>query len=239
MKNADKIKSWIRKTKAATYIWAVLLALLGILMLMRPGAVITVVCALIGIVLLVFGAILVIRFATKGRERRETMSLVTLVLGFLLIVVGFYILRNPLILAGIAGMLLAVYLTVYGLIKLVRVLRLPARGFSWWWLSLAGALLTLIFGIIFLLQPLSGPELIIRLAGLALIYAAVISVIFSARAGKVMQDTGERIQGAINTFEDEMSRQTGKDLYGKEIIDGTAEVTESETVVNDHNEDNK
>ena len=86
----------------------------------------------------------------------------------LVLVAGIYILRHPLSLASILGVLLGVLLTAQGLGALGDVLRLR-RGGGLWVPGLVLSILTMVFGLILIFSPLTSSRIVMTVVGLVLI----------------------------------------------------------------------
>lgn len=81
------------------------------------------------------------------------------------LLVGLYIMRNPLSLASILGVLLGALLTVQGLGALADALRLRRNG-AIWGFSLVWACVTLIMGLILIFSPLTTSRIVMSITGL-------------------------------------------------------------------------
>ena len=86
----------------------------------------------------------------------------------LVLVAGIYILRHPLSLASILGVLLGVLLTAQGLGALGDALRLR-RGGGLWVPGLVLSILTMVFGLILIFSPLTSSRIVMTVVGLVLI----------------------------------------------------------------------
>ncbi len=84
------------------------------------------------------------------------------------LMIGFYILRNPLALASILGVLLGVLLTVQGLGALGDALRLRRNG-QIWVFGMVWAGLTLAMGIILIFSPMTTSRIVMTIVGLIMI----------------------------------------------------------------------
>lgn len=86
----------------------------------------------------------------------------------LVLAAGIYILRHPLSLASILGVLLGVLLTAQGLGALGDALRLR-RGGGLWVPGLVLSILTMVFGLILIFSPLTSSRIVMTVVGLVLI----------------------------------------------------------------------
>ena len=98
----------------------IFLAAAGLILLIWPGAAMALICRLLGLMLLIYGIVMLVHnLKFKSASFRTGL----LVLSCILIIIGVSILGNPLSLVRIFGTLLALFLIVYGLFSLYRMIR--------------------------------------------------------------------------------------------------------------------
>ncbi len=88
------------------------------------------------------------------------------------LVIGIYILRNPLALASLLGILLGALLTVQGLGALGDTLRLRRNG-QFWVLGCVMSGLTLIMGLLLIFSPMTTSRIVMTLVGIIMIVCGV------------------------------------------------------------------
>ena len=84
------------------------------------------------------------------------------ILGIILIIFGALITGNPFFLVRISGTLLALFFLIYGLISLVRQIRVEGQRSGRWLFGMAGAVFELIIGILLLAAPVSASAAVLR-----------------------------------------------------------------------------
>ena len=203
-------------------VWLVILVVVGLLLLIRPDAAMTVICRVIGGMVMIFGILQLIRFAMSGMDGIPGVDLPALFLGILLTVVGFYIARSPEVLVSIAAVIVAIFLLTHGVFSLAQMLRLHLVRDAIWWISIIGSAITVILGLVFLFAPLESSKVAMQIAGLALIYAAFAGFLLALKAGNTVKTAGERVSATVQDVQDEYERRTGVDAYGQEIVDEDA-----------------
>ena len=205
--------------------WLIILVVVGLLLLIRPEAAMLVICRVIGAMVMLYGFILLIRFALSGFDSVPGVELPSLFLGILLTTVGFYIARTPEILVNIVAVILAIFLLTHGIFSLVQMLRLKFVRDVICWISLVGSALTIVFGLIFLFAPLEGSRFAMQIAGISLIYAALAGFLLALRAQQAVKHVGDRVGATVREVQDEYERRMNVDEYGREIIDEDDVVT--------------
>ena len=223
--------------------WLIILVVVGLLLLIRPEMAMLVICRVIGAMVMLYGFILLIRFALSGFDSVPGVDLPSLFLGILLTTVGFYIARTPEILVNIVAVILAIFLLTHGVFSLVQMLRLKLVRDVIWWIGLVGSALTIIFGLIFLFAPFEGSRIAMQIAGIALIYAAFAGFLLALRAQNTVKNVGDRVSATVQDVQDEYERQTNVDPFGREIIDEedviTVDVNTSDGNTSDGNTNNE
>lgn len=212
----------IKKKLLAVNIWSLILLIVGIFLLVRPESTLFVICRLLGVAMIVIGALLI---ASYINMRGEPVAAGALAGGVILAAFGIFILARPDVIAAFAGILFAVILISYACGQFVEMSTLRTFHDDRWYLCLIGGIVTLILGIVFLFHPMRLTSVLVQIAGAAMIYAAICGFVFHKRTADFaseVHDAAEEFRRAEDEFEDEMTGRPHYDENGQEIIDGTA-----------------
>lgn len=212
----------IKKKLLAVNIWSLILLIIGIFLLVRPESTLFVICRLLGVAMIVIGALLI---ASYINMRGEPVAVGALAGGVILAVFGIFIVARPDVIAAFAGILFAVILISYACGQFVEMSTLRTFHDDRWYLCLIGGIVTLILGVVFLFHPMRLTSVLVQVAGAAMIYAAICGFVFHKRAADFasrVHDAAEEFRRAEDEFEDEMTGRPHYDENGQEIIDGTA-----------------
>ena len=212
----------IKKKLLAVNIWSLILLIIGIFLLVRPESTLFVICRLLGVAMIVIGALLI---ASYINMRGEPVAAGALAGGVILAAFGIFILARPDVIAAFAGILFAVILISYACGQFVEMSTLRTFHDDRWYLCLIGGIVTLILGIVFLFHPMRLTAVLVQVAGAAMIYAAICGFVFHKRTADFaseVHDAAEEFRRAEDEFEDEMTGRPHYDENGQEIIDGTA-----------------
>ena len=160
------------------------LCLLGIMLIAFPEfstALLGIVC---GIMLILFGIVKLIGYFSKDLYRLAFQY--DLIFGTILIAVGIVTLVNP-------GSVLNFICIANGLIILadgISKVRIAAEskrfGIKQWWLILASAIITGIFGLILMLRPAESRRIMMILLGVTLILEGILSFVTVITAVKII-----------------------------------------------------
>lgn len=212
----------IKKKLLAVNIWSLILLIVGIFLLVRPESTLFMICRLLGVAMIVIGALLI---ASYINMRGEPVAAGALAGGVILAVFGIFITARPDVIAAFAGILFAVILISYACGQFVEMSTLRTFHDDRWYLCLIGGIVTLILGIVFLFHPMRLTAVLVQVAGAAMIYAAICGFVFHKRTADFaseVHDAAEEFRRAEDEFEDEMTGRPHYDENGQEIIDGTA-----------------
>lgn len=149
---------------------------LGLILLINPDGAISVVCRILGWMMVAVGLFFVGIFVTDKKNR--DFGTILMVLGFG--GCGAFLVKNPLVLAVGTGKIIGILLGIWGVSSLVRASRVRESGGSYILRYVFGCV-TMVAGIWLLIAPMTPSRLIFALVGLWLIGAAA-AKLFSLRS---------------------------------------------------------
>ena len=158
---------------------AVLLILLGLILLFKPGGTLDFFCKILGIVLLVLGAVKALQFfITKDKSNKRVPSLLV---GAIQVIFGIWLLANPgffiSFLPTVAGVVIA-----YGaIISIIQAIKAKKAGASGATLAIICSAITLLLAIIVILHPVAISAIMIQLIGMSLIVEGITLLVALSR----------------------------------------------------------
>lgn len=170
---------------------SVLQILLGVILLTNPDFGSTVIATIIGWGLLILGGLALV----YGILNWHGVSALWLVVSVLVAAVGIYVLRRPLMLAKLLGILLGAYLICQGVSTLRSALELRHAGYGYS-ANTALAVLLLVFGAILVFLPLTTSRVLMILAGLVMLVCGIINLVVRLRANKKLHNSSPDIVDA-------------------------------------------
>lgn len=159
----------------ALMVIGVILAVFGILLLLSPAAVGSAVVQLVALILIVTGTIQLLHSLRSGTRTQRTISVI---LGAIVAGVGVLVWLNPELGSGFLTALLMIFFVVNGLWKLSSALRFR-RFAGWIWLLVSGLVSLVFVWLLWVQWPLSGAWAIGVLVGLDLLMAGVALIVLS------------------------------------------------------------
>ena len=168
----ETIESGVRNNKVN----GIIMIILGLIMLLWPGAAMKIVCIVIGVVLIAMGGIRLLTYFNgrkRGIENQSdlTIGIIEVIVGIALIIISGFFISVFFILAGMAMLYLC-----YRMFRQAYELR-QIRG-SAFFMSLGVGIIVLVLGILMIINPVGTATFIVQLAGVAMIIAGL-AMLFS------------------------------------------------------------
>jgi len=161
----------IKKLKMYTLCVTFIYVIIGLIMLLNPKFMLDAVNYIVGILVLTYGVIYIVRFL--GKNTINTFSKFNLLAGLLCVVFGAYILLNPTLLSSIIPFSAGILLLVDGIGKLKDSLEFKKMGYLRWWIGLVVAIIFIGMGIFMVIKAFEVSELIVRIIGGVFIFDAI------------------------------------------------------------------
>ena len=158
----------------------ILFSLLGSYALFRPGMTIGALAQVVGIFVILDGILSIIAGIMGDVPSRGWV----IVRGVLEILVGAFVFANPLIVAGVTATFLVSVLAfsaiLSGVLEIVAAIQDRKQIEGEGWLILGGAM-TVLFGVVLLISPLSFGLFMVRVLGAFAIFSGVSLIVFAFR----------------------------------------------------------
>ena len=137
--------------------------IMGLILLLWPATSMLVICRGFGVVLLLFG---VIKLAINGwASRNEWVAYSEVSSCVIAALLGLLLLIRPQMFIAILPMLLGMLITVDGVMRLQSVLALRRARYGRWWLALISAAVTLMLGVLLMINPFEGMAMAVAVMG--------------------------------------------------------------------------
>lgn len=162
---------------------AIVTVVIGLLLLLAPGGVVSTILKLIGWALLIVGGFMILSCMWNGHRSHQAVgdSLALVVIGLVVFLLGLWIVRNP-------GNVVSIAVTGVGLVLLLHAIndigyavdarKVMAQG----WLSAAiSGGVTLILAVMILLNPFGTAMSVIRIAGICLLIDGIGDLLMANR----------------------------------------------------------
>ena len=168
---------YMKRYEKRTIVSSILMAVIAILLIIEPETMLNTVMLILGIGILIDGLISVIVYIFTNKEQRAFSN--SLVEGTLALVIAVLILTNKKIMISIIPIIIGSWIIIKSIVKLQLALSIRSINEKSWILLMISAIITLVLGIIILVNPFSTMVTITVLGGILLLATAVIDIIDS------------------------------------------------------------
>lgn len=158
----------LKRIKADMILSALVCVALGIVLLIWPAATIDIFCKVMAAGLIVIGVVNIVSyFANKNLHPFGA------VLGPIVLLVGIWIFVRPESVVSLIPIVIGVMLCVHGIQDMKLSFESRANGYERWWGMLLIALVSLLFGVLCIVNAFGIVTLALQFIGIALIYDGV------------------------------------------------------------------
>lgn len=186
MKNRHKsIFSLGREIKWSFSLAAIVELLLGLLLALAPNTSSRLLCTLVGVVVLAYGAFNILSYVLDRGMSAYTFELL---LGILAAAFGVFVLCNKDFIIKFLFIVLGLVVLVSSIAGIKRALNLRAFGYSRWWAAMMSASATCLIALSIILFPKLYGNMALMIIGLMLIVEAVSDLLSIRRLSRLAQD---------------------------------------------------
>ena len=173
-KNEDGIGTFFRKMQGSYIVMAVAYVVFGLSLLIKPELSTTVICYAIGAVCVIYAIANLIKYFTGSMNRMYIEP--DFVLSVIICVFGIVTIVRPSVIISILPFIVGIVLVFSGLIKVQDGINLKRFNYDRWFLVLGFAVISVILGIVVLLNPFGTGLLFTRIVGLFFTVDGVLSI---------------------------------------------------------------
>ena len=165
---------------------AILCIVLGILLVAYPNMSLTLVCRIVGAIVLVTGLGLVYGYLRRGKA--HWYGKIELVFGSILAIVGGFLVLRPLGVSSIIPLICGVLFIYHGLANMRQAFELRQYKDRGWWFPVLVAATTILLGLFIVNNPFETMDMIMRLIGACLIYDGLMNTMLVGRFVKSIRN---------------------------------------------------
>ena len=176
----------MRAAKIGYIVMSAALCVLGILLICLPEVFSGLIGVLIGIILIVFGAVRMAGYFSKDLYRLAFQH--DLTSGLILIALGVIVLINPASLMIFVCSAMGLFFLLDGVLKIQTTFEAKKFGLGRWWLIFAMAVITGLLGLALMLRPGAGSNLLMILLGISILSEGILNLITAITAIKIIKN---------------------------------------------------
>ena len=167
----------MKKSQLNSLASTIILIVLGGVLLLHPGDTLNLAVRLVGVALVLVGAVGIIAQMMKQEEKQ----IVSLLVGVVEILAGLVVLAAPSFVASLFPLLVGIAVVLYGISDFIAAWRLKNAGAHNAW-ALILAAITVILGVVLVFNPFRTLTTLVRVLGAVLIYKGVTGLLIRLRA---------------------------------------------------------
>lgn len=175
----------MKTAKIGYIVMSVLFCVLGVVLLFTPGVSALWIGRLLGIGLILFGAIKLVGYFSRDLFRLAFQY--DLAFGLLLMVLGIVTLSHPGDALSFLCVMFGIPVLADGLFKIQIAVDARRFGIPQWWLVLVLAVLTGVIGLLLVLRPTEGAQVLVMLMGVSLLLDGALNLSVALCAVKVVR----------------------------------------------------
>ncbi len=184
-----------RHLKASMFVMQLVYLALGLALVFAPDMSARVLCYACGAALAVVGLLAVWRFAA-ARQERLLFAWFSLVYGVLFTVLGIFLLVQPDTVLTVLPAVFGVFVLLDSLGRIQNALELRRAGLVRWWGLLFFALLSVVLGVLILINPFAALTTTVRVIGAVLLIESVLGLACALYTSLVLRELEKAVRDA-------------------------------------------
>lgn len=186
------MEKYMKKMSQLSTITSIIFIVIGLFLIVKPETTLSLISYVLGIVILVNGIITLIRYYSNRGE--NSLFDFGLVFGIIEIIIAVIFISSPAAIASIIPLILGIWMFINGIFKLQVALNLKSLNSSSWIYSTVISCLSILLGLVLILNPFEGAIVITQIIGGFLVGYAVLDFLESRTIKKTLQDGVEFIK---------------------------------------------
>lgn len=202
----------VKKLKWNLLLMSVLYLGLGVFLLMRPGTALNIVCYALGAVVLACAATQLIRYFIS--EHGVLQSQLTLISGLICLALGAFLFLRSDIVVSILPIVFGLFVVFDSIGRVQNALELRRCGYASWKGFLTLPVLSVVLGVIMILNPFGTMETLVMAIGIILVVEGAInllSALYTMLAVRRFNKLKPETQSMLESL-------TGRDLNGDGVV---------------------
>lgn len=176
----------IKKLFRSYWVLSVFCIVLGIALIAKPDFFTNAIGYVVGGLLAAYGAVELVRYFIKSRE--DPMYATGLAAGIVLCAAGIFIIARPDFIPKIIALIFGLYMLISGIVNLQDSLNIRSSGRDSWQFSTVSAVITIVIGIVLVVNPLLLTDAALTILGISLLLSGISNIMGCFTAGRVMKD---------------------------------------------------
>ncbi len=185
------MKEMFKRVKADVVLSAVLCVVMGVVIFLWPTETIDLFCRVLAVGLVIMGAVNLISYVTD-----KLVHPFSGILGLIVLLVGVWIFLKPQSIVSLIPIVIGVILAIHGIQDIKLAIEAKGNGYEKWWSMLIIAAVSLVFGILCIVEAFGMVKFAVKIIGIALIYDGISDLWIvnrTVKAAKAMKQEAEAL----------------------------------------------
>ena len=169
----------MKSKKMSIMILSIVALLIGIMMLIKPGQSMDLICMIIGVGLAIGGVVAIISAVRVSDNPLARGSFLTT--GIVLLVIGVIFLSRPAFVISLFPLIFGVAIAANGVVNLINAFKVRVISDNQWMLPVGMAILTILLGVVIIFNPFKTMAILTRIIGAIIIYNAISTIFIASK----------------------------------------------------------
>ena len=168
------ILEFLKRYEKESILISILLIIVAIFLIAKPGIALSTVVTLFAIVFLVDGIISIIAYMMEDTEIRAFSN--ELIIGILLVILGLIILLNQPLFISILPIMIGIWIFIRSIIKFQLAINLKSAVAERWGLLLVSSILMAILGVLIIVNPFEVILALTKFIGIIMLVVEIVNI---------------------------------------------------------------
>lgn len=161
------MKDLVEKMKRREIVTGIVFLVLGFVLIIWPGVSIKIACRVVGVLMILYGAIQVIAYLRE--EEKTFVSGGIFTAGIVIGLLGIWIASKPEMVVSALPIIVGLIIALHGIQNIAQAFTLKQQGDQNWWMAAVIGVITAVFGLILFCNPFAAVETLIRFIGIFMV----------------------------------------------------------------------
>ncbi len=183
------MKDILKQIRADLMISSIICIIFGIILLFRPIETVSVFCRILAVIMIVVGGMFMFSYFLNWMS-----SGLSAAMGLIVALIGIWIFVSPEIIMTLIPIVIGVVLLFHGLQGVKMAWESKSYGVESWTFSMVLAIISLVFGVLCIIDAFQATKAAMQLLGIALIYNGVSNLLITTRTTKAAKEFNKNME---------------------------------------------
>lgn len=192
------MNDFLKNAKMDVIVSAVLCIVFGVVLILWPDEIVNLACQTVGIILAVLGGVQIASYFVNKKSRNNLY----MGLGLVLFLIGLWITMRPGSIQSLIFIIIGTAIFVHGIHDIKLAFECKRSGYTSWWTLLLLGLLSIVLGIVCIINCFGVISVAVTLVGIMLIYDGVSDLWIVSRLKRTVKDIKQEMEAVDTDYEE-------------------------------------